>query len=89
MSQTNAVCFQNSKVFIYFHILIILFILDNCQAKGKSFYIGQKPSGSSTDFFDKGNDYVFVLLPCDKSKYSIDLSSSARKLLTKQRNYIL
>lgn len=57
-----------------------------CQAKSKSVLIGDKYSGPSSDLFDSGNDYVFVFLPCDKSKYSIDLSASAKKLAAKNRN---
>jgi len=53
-----------------------------CNAESKQHSIGHSLVKSEKNF-DKGSDYVFLTLPCDESKYSVDLSSLVADLKLK------
>ncbi len=54
-----------------------------CAANSKQYNIGQSISNKADSSIEKGSDYVFLTLPCDKSKYSIDLSNFVQNLKSK------
>ena len=66
---------------VLFKLIFYFFLVQaTCKTKGKSVLIGEKFSSASFDLFENLNDYVFIFLPCDKSKYSIDLSEALKIL---------
>ena len=69
---------------------LIYKIIVQCNAKDKKFNIGQSVPEESSNIFENGADYVYVFLPCDKKKYTLDLSSSLKRIVAKSRmNFIL
>jgi hypothetical protein len=58
----------------------------SCQLKSSKYLAGESVSKSVASLktnFEKGSDYVFLTLPCNKSQYSIDLNQFVKRLKEK------
>jgi len=63
-----------------------------CDINSKKYFPGEAVSNDEsrlTSNFEKGSDYVFMTLPCNKNQFSVDFTEFVADLKAKNRKILL